>query len=320
MKPADRKAFTDAINCLRSKPSNLDQKKYPAAINRYFDWAVLHVEQTPYVHLSGYFLAWHRMYIHLFQQDLKQQCGYKGAMPYWNWPATADNLAGANIFNGDQYSMSGDGAFTNNDPYVLGPGFSIPHGSGGGCIKSGPFQGMTYTMPPIDINFLINGSGVPAYAYEKHESCLTRDLNVFAAQTWLNYTAVQVAVETPSRAGFDAALNGVFGGGALGIHSGAHFAVGPPASNIFVSAQDPIWYPLHTMLDRTYVSWQARNPSIANDTFGTMTAVNAPPSANVTLDSVIPGFSYFDGGKTWTIRDLLSTTGGPLCYVYDTLI
>lgn len=320
MAPADRKAFTDAINCLRSKPSNLDQTKYPAAINRYADWAVVHVEHTPVVHLDGFFLAWHRMYIHLFHQDLKEQCGYTGQMPYWNWPATADDLTGSNIFNGDEYSMSGDGYFTNDDPYVLAPGFSIPHGSGGGCIKSGPFVDWTYTMTPIDIGYLINGSGVPANAFEKHESCLTRDLNTFAAETWCNYTAVQLAVESPSRAAFDSALNGVFGGTQLGIHSGAHFIVGPPASNIFVSAQDPIWYPLHTMLDRTYVSWQTRHPAQANDTFGTMTAVNLPPSANVTLDSVVPGFGYFDGGKTWTVGDLISTISGPFCYVYDSLI
>lgn len=317
MPPADRKAFTDAINCLRTKPSQLDQKEYPGAINRFSDWAVVHVNQTRVVHLDGFFLTWHRMFIHLFHQDLKEQCGYQGQMPYWNWPATADNLTGSNIFNGDEYSMSGNGYFTNNDPYVLAPGFSIPHGSGGGCIMSGPFKGMSYTMPPVDIQFLINGTAPPHSIFDKHETCLTRDLNEFAAKTWNNYTDVQNAVASPDMPTFNVALNGVFGGTQLGIHSGAHFIVGPPASNIFVSAQDPIWYPLHTMLDRTYVSWQKRHPEQADAMFGTMTAVNAPPSANVTLDSVLPGFGYFDGGKTWTVGELINITAGPFCYKYD---
>lgn len=318
--PADRKAFTDAINCLASKPSQLDPNEYPAAINRYFDWAVVHVNYTRVVHLDGFFLPWHRLYIHLFEQDLKEQCGFQGTVPYWNWPATADNLRGSNIFNGDEYSMSSDGYFTNNDPYVLAPGFSIPHGSGGGCIMSGPFKGWNYTMPPVDIGFLINGTAPPHSVFNKVESCLTRDLNTFAAQTWTNYTAVQVAVESPDLPTFDTLLNGAFGGTQLGIHSGAHFIVGPPASNIFVSAQDPIWYPLHAMLDRTYVSWQTRHPAQANDVYGTMTANNAPPSPNVTIDSIVPGVGPFSNGQSWTIGELLNTTAGPFCYVYDSSI
>lgn len=320
MAPMDRKAFTDAINCLRTKPSQLDPTEWPAAINRYMDWAVVHVNYTRVVHLDGFFLPWHRTFIHLFEQDLKDTCGYQGTMPYWNWPATADDLTGSNIFNGDAYSMSGDGYFTNDTPYQLAPGFVIPHGSGGGCIMSGPFKGMPATMPPIDINFLINGTAPPHSVFNLEETCLTRDLNTYAAQKWNNYTAVQLAVEAPDPASFNAQLNGVFGGTQLGIHSGAHFIMGPPASNIFVSAQDPIWYPLHTMLDRTYISWQKRHPDQAQATFGTMTANNAPPSANVTLDSVVPGFGPFGGGNSWTVGQLLNNTQGPFCYVYDSLI
>ena len=144
--------------------------------------------------------------------------------------------------------------------------------------------------------------------------------HLFAAQTWTNYTAVQTAVEAPSLEVFDTLLNGVIGGGALGIHSGAHFIVGSPASNIFVSAQDPIWYPLHTMLDRTYVSWQARHPGLAKDTFGTQTAQDLPPSANVTLNTIVPDAGYFSKGKQYTVGDLISTTSGPFCYKYDSNI
>ena len=316
MEPAERKAYTDAINCMRSQPSNLDPTVYPAAINRYFDYAVTHVNRTRVVHLDGFFLVWHRMFLHTFEQDLRTTCGYKGSFPYWNWPATADNLRGSPIFDGSEYSMSSDGAFTNNDPIVLAPGFSIPHGSGGGCIMSGPFQGMSKTMNDISNAFLLNGTEPPHSVYNKNETCLTRDLNTFAAQTWVNYTAVQVAVEEPDLKTFEDLINGIIGGGSLGIHSGAHFTMGSPASNIFVSAQDPIWYPLHTMLDRVYTSWQMRHPENALAVTGTMTALNKPPSANVTLDTVVPDFGYFDQ-KPYTILDLSSTQAGPFCYKYD---
>ncbi|KAK5071575.1 hypothetical protein LTS08_004681 [Lithohypha guttulata] len=319
MAPAERKAYTDAINCLRAQPSQLDPKEYPSAINRYFDYAVVHVNKTRVVHLDGFFLIWHRMFLHVFEEDLRDTCGYTGAFPYWNWPATADNLRGAPIFDGSEYSMSGDGRYTNNASVVLSPTLSIPHGSGGGCILSGPFKGMNRTMNVVTNQFLLNGTQPPHSIYNKNETCLTRDLNTFAAQTWTNYTAVQVAVESPNLKVLEDRLNGVIGGGSLGIHSGAHFIMGAPASNIFVSAQDPIWYPMHTMLDRVYASWQIRHPDIANSVHGTMTAQNLPPSANVTLDTVIPDQGYFNMAP-YTIGELISTTAGPFCYKYDLAI
>lgn len=311
-----RKAYTTAVNCLRNQPSKLDQTLYPAAIDRFHDYAVIHVNKTRVVHLDGFFLTWHRMFLHIYEEDLRQTCGYTGSFPYWNWPATADNLRGSPIFDGSEYSMSGDGFFTNNDPIVLAPTLKLPHGSGGGCIMSGPFQGMSKTMNDITNQFLINGTEPPHSVYNKNETCLTRDLNTFAAQTWCNYTAVQAAVQAKDMKTFEDMINGVIGGGSLGIHSGAHFIMGSPASNIFVSAQDPIWYPLHTMLDRVYTSWQMRHPDLATSVHGTMTAQNLPPSNNVTLDSVVPDWGYFDT-DSWTIGDLISTQAGPFCYKYD---
>ena len=53
MPPEERKAYTDAINCVHSQPSSLDQSLYPAAVNKYQDYAVVHVNRTGQVHLSG---------------------------------------------------------------------------------------------------------------------------------------------------------------------------------------------------------------------------------------------------------------------------
>ncbi|KAJ9653346.1 hypothetical protein H2198_007435 [Neophaeococcomyces mojaviensis] len=316
MPPQERKAYTDAINCLRNQPSQLDPNVYPGAINRFFDYAMVHVNRTRDAHLNGFFLVWHRMYLHLFEQDLRKTCGYTGSFPYWNWPATADNLRGSPIFNGDAFSMSGDGYFTGNTPLQIAPTFILPHGTGGGCIMSGPFAGMTRTINDVTNAFLLNGTTPPMSIYAKNESCITRDLNTFVAQTWTNYTAVQQAVEAPDLNTFEILLNGVVGGGQLGIHSGAHFIMGSPASNIFSSAQDPIWYPLHTMLDRVYTSWQIRHPDQADAVWGNETPLNLPPSPNVTLDTQVPDWGYFDL-DTYTVGELKSTTAGPFCYKYD---
>lgn len=57
MKPIARKAYTDAVLCLMKQPSQLDQVTYPAATNRFLDYAVIHVNHTKVVHLDGYFLT-----------------------------------------------------------------------------------------------------------------------------------------------------------------------------------------------------------------------------------------------------------------------
>lgn len=314
--PEDRKAYTDAILCLSTKPSQLNQTLYPAATNRYMDYAVLHVNRTRQVHLSGFFLTWHRHYLHLFEQDLHDQCGFTGAIPYWNWPATADNLHGSAVFDGSEYSMSGDGVYVNNGPVVLAPTLSLPHGSGGGCVFSGPFANWTTTMQDIPITYILEGLPLPETAFQLNQSCLTRDLNTFAAQTWTNYTALEECLEADSPADFDAQINGILGGGSLGLHSGAHFIIGAPGSSIYVSIMDPIWWPLHTMLDHVYTSWQNRHSDIANATYGTETAVNIPPSPNVTLDTIEPDWGYFYPGSV-AVGELISTTSGPFCYQYD---
>ncbi|KAG9770171.1 hypothetical protein KCU88_g6678, partial [Aureobasidium melanogenum] len=314
--PEERKAFTDAIKCMMTKPSQLDQTLYPAATNRYMDYAVTHVNLTQQVHLSGFFLTWHRYYLHLFEQDLAAQCGYTGLIPYWNWPATADNLHGSAVFDGSEYSMSGDGEYIDNGPVVLSPFLQLPHGSGGGCVTSGPFAGLQTTMAEISIDNLIAGLPLPNTTFQLNQTCLTRDLNTYAAQRYCNYTALYEALETDDLLTFDHLINGVIGGAELGLHSGAHFIVGAPASSIFVSVQDPIWWPLHAMLDNLYTSWQIRHPDLADAVYGTETANNAPPSPNVTLDTPQPGWGYFDPAR-YPIRDMISTSAGPFCYKYD---
>lgn len=146
MPPQERKAYTDAINCIHSKPSSLDKNQFPAAVNRYQDYAVVHVQKTGQVHLSGFFLTWHRYFLHLFEKDLRETCGYSGRFPYWDFSATANNLQSSAVFDGSEFSMSSDGKANGTDPIALGANLVIPHGSGGGCIKSGPFADWVATL------------------------------------------------------------------------------------------------------------------------------------------------------------------------------
>ena len=64
-----------------------------------------------------------------------------------------------------------------------------------------------------------------------------------------------------------------------------------------------------------YVQWQKAHPDIYDQMFGTMTANNVPPSANVTLDTMEPDWGYLH--ESMPVKDLISTTAGPFCYDYD---
>ncbi|KAK5090864.1 hypothetical protein LTS08_002226 [Lithohypha guttulata] len=316
MAPEQRKAYTDAIECIHSQPSNLDKAQYPAAVNKYQDYSVVHTNRTGQVHLSGFFLTWHRYFIHLFEKDMRETCGYKGPLPYWDF---SENLQGSVVFDGSPYSLGSDGAPNGTAPIALGPQLVIPHGTGGGCMKSGPFSDWTATLGFIDPLFLISGAPLPKNTYDYNPNCLSRDINAYAAQTWTNYSEVVMTSHSPNAQALEFNVNGVIGGSALGVHSAAHFIVGGFMGSIHVSVQDPIWWALHTNLDRIYTSWQLNNPSVASELYGTMTAHNAPPSANVTLDSIEPDWGYFDRSAI-PVKNLLNTTAGPFCYTYDKLI
>jgi tyrosinase len=310
----ERIAYTDAVNCIMKQPSNLDPTLYPGATNKFEDYAAIHIARSLNIHVSGFFLTWHRLYLQLWYHDLQETCGYTGAMPYWNWPATAGNLQTSSVFDGSPTSMSGDGLANNTGPIGLGPNFTIPHGTGGGCVTTGPFANYQTTFAPIDIGVALSGGPLPPNAFNYNPSCLTRDLNSFVANTWTTQAEVDAAVALPDIASFQASLNGNVTADNLGLHLGAHFTVGGIASNLFTSPQDPIWYLLHAYMDKVYVDWQTANPGAAFGVSGTETFSNVPPSAPVTADTYQPDWGYFY--PSVTVGDLLDTKAGPFCYKY----
>lgn len=319
MAPWERKSYTDAVKCLMAQPSQLDQTQYPAATNRYLDYAVIHVGRTQYVHLDAFFLTWHRYFLWLYETDLRHTCGYSGRFPYWDFAATASDPHSFPIFDGSEYSMSGDGLYNDTGPITLGAELVIPHGTGGGCVTTGPFANMIAPLKFIDPTQLTTGT-LPADAYAYNNICLMRDLNAYVSQTYTNTGQLIAAAHADNASQFELLLNGVIGSSSLGIHSGAHFSIGGQMNSIHVSAQDPIWYPLHTMIDKVYTSWQTNYPDRAQQLDGsTGTALNTPPSEVVTLESTLPDWGYFQLNPI-QVKELLSTTGGPFCYQYDTVI
>ena len=141
MTPGERKAYISAVQCMFKSPSQSDPALVPGAKNRYDDFVGNHINQTRTVHGTGNFLSFHRRYLYAYEKALREECGYSGSQPYWNWFAYQDDLAGSPLFDGSDTSMGGDGRFVQHNGSVGGGGrILFPSGNGGGCIASGPFK------------------------------------------------------------------------------------------------------------------------------------------------------------------------------------
>ncbi len=78
---SDKKAYIDAVKCLQSKPARTPASEAPGAKTRFDDFVVTHINQTQALHYTGSFLAWHRYFTWLYEQALRDECGYTGTQP-----------------------------------------------------------------------------------------------------------------------------------------------------------------------------------------------------------------------------------------------
>jgi tyrosinase len=221
--------------------------------------------------------------------------------------------------------MSGDGAFVEGKGNVViggGDGLPVillPPGTGGGCVTSGPFKDMSVNLGPVSLG-LTDGTTVanPEGQFAYNPRCLKRDLTHAVNKKYANATAVvDLILTTHNIEDFQMQMQGIPGSGNIGVHGGGHYTLGgDPGRDLFVSPGDPLFYLHHANIDRTWWIWQAldkRTRTSAAGIHGTNTFLNNPPSEDTTLDTPID--MGFAAGRV-TMKDIMSTTAGPLCYIY----
>lgn len=271
-------------------------------------------------------MSWHRYFTWSYEQALRNECGYTGVQPYWDWALSGlVGLENSPILDGSAYSMSGNGEHVNQTgDIVLGgsgglPALVLPTGTGGGCVKSGPFASMEVNLGPVGLSLPGGGLEVNGDGLSYNPRCLKRDLTDEIIRKYSNATAIAYTILKPQEVeDFQMTLQGVPGSGNIGVHGGGHYAMGgDPGRDVNTSPGDPLFYTHHAMIDRVWWIWQLldkKERSGEKGISGTGTFLNIPPSANVTLDTVIDlGYA---AGPPVTIRDLMSTTDGPFCYTY----
>ena len=141
MSKKERKSYIKAVKCMISSPSKTPAGLVSGAKTPYDDFVAQHINQTTSIHGTGNFLSWHRYFVYGYEKSLRDECGYTGYQPYWNWFSYQNDLSKSPLFDGSETSMGGDGAFLKHNGSVSGGGsILLPSGNGGGCIKSGPFK------------------------------------------------------------------------------------------------------------------------------------------------------------------------------------
>ncbi|KAH8681383.1 tyrosinase [Xylariales sp. PMI_506] len=317
----EKLAYTNAVKCLMSKPAITPSDVVPGAKSRYDDFVATHVNQTLSIHGTGNFLSWHRYFVWIFEKALREECGYQGYVPYWNWGKSAFDPVNSPYLDGSKYSQGGNGVYeAHNCTEALPTGLNcIPPGVGGGCVETGPYVGflanISATAPSLEIPELVPG---PFLGYQPR--CIRRDISPWVTSNWStdaqSYDLLTNPLYQVGIGPFQDHLQGDFDIGFYGLHSAGHYTMGgDPGGDFFNSPNDPMFWLHHAQIDRTWWIWQNQQPvERAFAIAGTLTIGNVPPSANSTIeDSIDLGYNA-DGVA---IKEVVSTVGGLLCYVYE---
>ncbi|KAJ3034647.1 hypothetical protein HK097_004440 [Rhizophlyctis rosea] len=358
LKKSEQKSYLNAVLCLAKKPT-IAKRSAPGAISRYDDFVGVHAKQTPEIHFVGYFLHWHRYFVHAYEKALREECGYKGAQPYWDY--TYDVTKGGNMTSWPLFDKTY--GFGGNGPYVPYVSF-IPGRTGGGCVQDGPFTYPQFSLSlgpaPLPIRFdvpppteTISTSATPILTTTTTTStspvpttptlpkmtdffpptnltisnphCLKRDFAPQYLSDQVNISNYRLVLSQKDFASFAFLLEGgPFVDPSIGtLHGGGHFGVGGSLggmSDPFLSPSDPVFYMHHTNLDRVWWKWQKAGKK------GERYRDVAGPIVPFDYQNTVKGNVTLDYvthleelGKGAKVRDLMDTKGGFLCYDYEEL-
>ncbi|KAF4899237.1 Tyrosinase ustQ [Colletotrichum fructicola] len=220
----EKSDYLQAVKCLMESPA---KSGITGAISRWDELQSCHVEQSNFIHGVGAFLPWHRLFLRLQEMLLQNECGYKGALPYWDEQRDLEvlgSIENASVWGSDEFSFGTNGVNTTD---------------GVNCVIDGAFANTTLRMDQI--------WGVDYY----DEYCLSRRWNQTAWE-FANQTNVDTcfAKDNYNEANFCYVDS---------PHSCGHLATGGTMENQNASPGDPVFFLHHANLDRLWQKWQEAN-------------------------------------------------------------
>ncbi|KAJ2919611.1 hypothetical protein MD484_g770, partial [Candolleomyces efflorescens] len=289
----ERTGYIQGVLCLQKIPAH---ETNGIATTRFEEFQATHIKLTDRVHFVGHFLAWHRQLGNYYGKALREECGYKGPLPYWDWSIDADSskpLAQSPLFD-PVTGFGGDGVpgtYTlppdpNNESAVPSP-FSYK-----GCVQTGPFKDYVSHLGPGKL---------------RTTHCLVRGIE----EMWrpaLRSSNVRNTLNTSNYRAFDAAVNSLMNG----IHGSGHFIVGGEMTNVYSAAIDPLFYLHHANLDRIWWVWQqADRQKRLTDIWGPTTQ-NGTTQVTLDFDMDFPAL-----GPNVKVREVMDSFEAPGCFMYQ---
>lgn len=171
-------------------------------------------------------LPWHRHFLWEMEQALRNECGYSGYLPYWDYAKHLGRPIDQNpLFDGTETSIGGDGTGVN------------------GCVEDGPFANFTVNMPPPD----------ESARQQRNPYCIKRQFTPGVLETYSNYEKLtQLLQNSADIVAFHSQLEQDGG-----IHAMAHEYIGGLQDTIWLASQDPVFFHHHAMIDRMWTMWQS---------------------------------------------------------------
>jgi tyrosinase len=142
----NQRQYIEAVKCLKSKPSTLG-----LATTLYDDFPYVHAHLDQTIHSVAMFLPWHRYFVHLYEESLRE-CGYKGPMSYWDWTLDVADVSGSSIWDSET-GFGSNGVPNESETNQWG----YPRN----CVPEGPFRDLRLEYEALD----------------ERNHCLTRNFN-----------------------------------------------------------------------------------------------------------------------------------------------
>ncbi|KAG6031248.1 hypothetical protein E4U19_008130 [Claviceps sp. Clav32 group G5] len=317
-----RREYIDAVKCLHELPSKIDPKLAPGARSRYDDFEAAHIRLAAKIHGTGFFLPWHRHFVHLYETALRDECGYTGYQPYWDWSKYAHRPVHANpLYDGSETSMGSNGRYIPGRngtvqplpvPVPDPPKLYCPSGTGGGYVKRGPFAHWTLHLGPVIPMTVRNGMPVRAnprpdgLGYNPRR--MIRDFNNTLLLEKNTYKIVNNMLTNMTD------IHTFHPYFYRGPHLAGHLFISGYDNDFYSSPGDPLFYFHHAQIDRIWSIWQALDFSKRENALdGTLTMSNVPPTRNVTLEDVMS----FEFEPSILVGKRMSPTKDGLCYIYE---
>ena len=311
----ERGDYVRAVHCLYNLPSRTDPALAPGARNWVDDYVYQHINVTNFIHISGFLLPWHRQYIWSYERDLRDQCGYRGYLPYWAWERHL-NQTRSPVWQSDANSFGGNGEYVPHGVVTVPP-IGLPlranltpitivrqPGVGGGCVTDGAFANITLNLGPVSPADPTVNTGDNIYGNHYNPRCLTRD---FGSEN-LTYSVLVDLFEQPDIHAFHPDLE-------LIGHGIPHRYIGGENIDIYSSPNDPSFYLLHSQVDRLWSVWQGLDyEARKNGLDGTLSMNNYPPTPNATLSTIMK--MGIPAGGDLPISWAMSTFENDYCYMY----